>query len=454
MSKTTLHGDADSLLSLDASEALVPALTVLWSRSEPARVGEVVLVDRPGTLGREGGLPLVRQRPGRNARTGPLSAERLSREQLRLTPRGSQIEVDNVGRRGLQVNGQAHTSARVSAGDVLELERELLLLVELRPRALPPAPCDHAFGEPDADGVVGESVAAWELRRRLAFVGARVGHVLLLGASGSGKELAARAVHRLSGRHGPLVARNAATFPETLLDAELFGNRADYPNPGMPARAGAVGEADGGTLFLDEIGEVSHAMQAHLLRVLDAGEYQRLGDAGPRRADLRAVGATNRALDALKHDLLARFDHRIQLPDLAARRADIPLLAQHFLRDMAASDPSLFADRPRLHPRFVSALVRYRFTTHARELRQLLWRAAAASSGKYLDLPLDLAPPPKAERDPGSLTKDEILAAYRLFDGVQARVPAHLGLRDRFQLGRLEKKLGITAADKAAAVKG
>ncbi len=120
----------------------------------------------------------------------------------------------------------------------------------------------------------------------LAFAAQSSHHVLVQGDSGSGKELAARAIHALSSRQrGPFVTRNAATLPEGLVDAELFGTVRGYPHAGSPERRGVIGEADGGTLFLDEIGELRHDLQAHLLRVLDhGGEYQRLGDARTRRS--------------------------------------------------------------------------------------------------------------------------------------------------------------------------
>src|SRR5256885_12859655 len=105
-----------------------------------------------------------------------------------------------------------------------------------------------------------------------------------------------------------MVSRNAATFPAGLIDVELFGNVANYPNHGMPERPGVVGEADGSTLFLDEIGELPTELQSHLLRFLDErGEYTRLGDARRRTSDVRVVAATNRALEDLKHDLAARL---------------------------------------------------------------------------------------------------------------------------------------------------
>src|SRR5262249_46773968 len=147
----------------------------------------------------------------------------------------------------------------------------------------------------------------------LGMIAPRSGHVIVFGTSGTGKELVAAALHGLSGRSGAFVARNSVTLPEALVDAELFGNLKGYPNPGMPDRAGLVGAAHGGSLFLDEFGELPLSAQAHLLRVLDAGEYQRLGETGVRRADFRLLAATNRAESAFRQDVLARFDFRLKL---------------------------------------------------------------------------------------------------------------------------------------------
>src|SRR5262249_39430583 len=157
-----------------------------------------------------------------------------------------------------------------------------------RPARLPAPPeaGAHPFGEPDADGLVGESPAMWALRGAIAAAARRDLHALVLGPSGTGKELVARAIHARSARSGrPLVARNAATIPESLMDAELFGNVRSYPNPGTPERAGLIGQAHRSTLFLDEIAELPVSLQAHLLRVLDEGDYQRLGEATARKSD-------------------------------------------------------------------------------------------------------------------------------------------------------------------------
>src|SRR6185295_7811651 len=122
------------------------------------------------------------------------------------------------------------------------------------------------------------------------------------------------------------------------------GNVKNYPNPGMQERPGLIGQAHGGTLFLDEVGELLPELSAHLLRVLDeGGEYQRLGEATPRRADVRLVGATNRETALLKHDFLARLAVRIDLPPFEARREDIPLLARHLLERAADKSPEIAA---------------------------------------------------------------------------------------------------------------
>lgn len=462
----TFTGGADSLLSEDATaspERL--SLVVLWSRSEPERAGEVLLVlPRRGgwVVGRQdtpapGRLGLVRQRPGHNEPAGEFSARRLSRTQLQVRLDRGRLEVRNAGRLEMRVNNQATTQASLVSGDLLELDRELLLLCAPRPETLPTGGlAPHPFGLADADGIVGETPEAWALRSQIALCAASGGHVLIQGASGSGKELVAQAIHRQGPSRREIVSRNASTFPEGILDAELFGNLRDYPNPGIPARPGAIGEADRSSLFLDELGETSHAMQAHLLRVMDSGEYQRLGESRARTAQFRLIGATNRDLDTLKHDFLARFERRVHLPDLNARVADIPLLARHILGRLAADNPALFPEGPPpLHPDLIRSLVRHRYTTNAREVSRLLWASVEhwrQHGGKYLSatsaLPRAAAPAPTST--PEALTREDILAAYRHFNGVQARVPAYLGLRDRFQLARLEKKLGITRADRAA----
>ncbi|MBM4363118.1 MAG: sigma-54-dependent Fis family transcriptional regulator, partial [Deltaproteobacteria bacterium] len=396
-----------------------PSEAICWvvaaCPDEPDRIGEVLLVPcgqsrPPRVFGRGAAQPddphprvlLVRQRPEGNRATPALALARVSRVQLELRgrPDGRAVDVTNVGRCALLVNGAPTTAASVQPGDVVELGRQIAFLCVRRPEWLDDVEsgfADAPFGVADAFGMVGESAAIWRVRRTVAFAAAQPGHVLVTGPSGAGKELVARAVHSLSRRaRGPFVARSAATLPAGLIDAELFGNARNYPNPGMPERAGLVGQAAGGTLFLDEIGELSEELQAHLLRVLDAGEYQRLGDGTTRVADFRLVGATNRPLERLKHDLLARFTLRAELPGLEDRREDIPLLARHLLRRLAAGNPTLatrfFAGgTPRGEPRLSLPLVRHLlqipYPTNTRDLERQLLMAIERSRAESLEGP-------------------------------------------------------------------
>lgn len=442
-----------------------PMLVVAWCRDEPWRAGEVLgdptaPLGRTGVFGRDEGasgrLGSVRQRPGVNEPGRPWTSTRLSREHLVLTPGSAAVDVENLGRRELLVRGAPVARARLLPGDVVEVRNQLVLLVASRPPRLPtlPGAPPHAFGEADAHGIVGESPAAWELRRRLRFLARRDGHVLVRGPSGAGKELAAMALH---GR-GPLVARNAATLPEGLVDAELFGNVRNYPNPGMPERPGLVGAADGGTLFLDEFAELPLAAQAHLLRVLDAGEYQRLGEARGRTSRFRLVAATNRPPDALKEDVAARFSFVLELPGLDGRREDVPLLARHLLRGLARTDPELagrfFAGgEPRLAPGLVTALLGAGYTTHVRQVMAMLWRAVAEAPGEELEAPPEPVAEAPAPVPPGldpwvgrparEIPPEVLQAALDASNGQVEVAAARLGLSSRFVLSRLIREHGL-----------
>lgn len=483
---------AESMVAGARAESRRLGLVLLWSIDEPERSGEVALVppvsrhaelligrggDSPGALQ----LGWTRQRPGDNLQTGPLRSPRISRVQLKLRqPDDTHLEVTNVGRCPLLVDGNPVEQVTLGVGDVVELRKVAALMVVARPAMMTPPPEDartgaaHAFGQADGFGIVGESPSAWGLRAQVAFLAGRAAHVLVRGASGTGKELVAQAIHALSPRaRRPLVARNAATFPETLVDAELFGNAKNFPNVGMPERPGLVGEADGSTLFLDEFGELPAAVQAHLLRVLDAGEYSRLGEARPRRADLRLIAATNRPESALKEDVLARLRLRVEVPGLPERREDVPLIAAHLLRRIARQDPAIArryfpgadpAAAPRISPRLVVALTRWPYTTHVRELEALLWKAMAEEPGEeMLELTAGLAamqsaPPPTAASeedeggealeaaggvDPLSISPEELQARLDAHGGRQEPVWRELGFSSRHVLTRLVRRYGL-----------
>ncbi|MEL6342266.1 MAG: sigma 54-interacting transcriptional regulator [Myxococcota bacterium] len=399
----TLTSSEISRQSSDGPQVDVLWLVLVWCREEPHRIGERMAVpaDTTGIFGRGAGavregrrLFLQQLRPGAPQPTAPLHVRRISRQQWTLRTNGQTVQIDNVGRCRLRHNGQPVEHATVSPGDLVEIVGEMLFLCEVGPVLLPSLPSDipmQPFGEPDPLGLVGESAVMWMLRRELYFLGPREAHVLIRGESGTGKELVAQGLHQLSARAArPMISRNAATLPEGIIDAELFGNLRNYPNPGTPERPGLIGAASGSTLFLDEFAEMPERLQSHLLRVLDAGEYQRLGESRVRTADLRLIAATNRPLSRFKHDVLARLTLRLEIPGLDRRRSDVPLLARFLMSNIAATDAAIRSQfceggAARFSVRFIEQLVTYPYKTHVRELTALLWRSLMASSGATLD---------------------------------------------------------------------
>jgi len=438
-------------------------LVVAWSFDEPARIGESATVAGHAVLGRGGPQeddPAPRavfhaRRPDDAQPRAPLAASRISRLQLRLEATAGGLHVRSVGKCTMTRNGVETDDAVFVPGDVLGLRNALVLYVaegEAMPSLRVPLAGSFAFGEADPNGIVGESPAAYRLRDELAFAASSPHHVLVLGPSGSGKELAARAIHACSSRRSRvLVARNAATVPSGLVDAELFGTARNYPNAGSPERVGLLGEADNSTLFLDEIGELPQEVQAHLLRVLDKdGEYQRLGESTVRRTDVRVVAATNREPSALKHDFLARFAARVTVPGLGARREDVPVLIRHLLERLVTKMPELEARlfdvsasgrTARIEPALVGALLRHEYTHHLRELERLLWVAVSSSTREFIALSPAVAAElrlPEEERG-ATPTKEVIEAALAASEGNVTRAAERLGLPNRYALYRLMK---------------
>lgn len=187
--------------------------------------------------------------------------------------------------------------------------------------------------------MVGGSAAMAELGKMVRLVAPRSTTVLIEGETGTGKELVAKALHRLSSRaNKPFLALNCAAIPEALLEAELFGHTRGAFTGAVRSRTGRIEAADGGTLFLDEIGEMPLALQAKMLRFLECGELQRVGDNEPTYVDVRVIAATHQLLEARAEAQTFRLDlyHRlavfpIDVPTLRSRVDDIPLLAQHFV---------------------------------------------------------------------------------------------------------------------------
>ncbi|HEU4406441.1 MAG TPA: sigma 54-interacting transcriptional regulator [Polyangiaceae bacterium] len=468
------------------------ALVIGWAADEAGRLGEAAVVpagrnETRRVLGRGGPespndeprLSFARIRPGSVEPTGPLSSPRISRVQLGVRAKEEGLlEVENVGRCPLLHNGAPATVAFVRHGDVLELGKQMLLVCVKRDAWIRqaeglPEP-GHPFGRVDRHGFVGESPAMWRLREQVAFVASRRAHALIFGESGTGKELVARALHAMSSRGGrPLVARNAATLPETLVDAELFGSARNYPNAGMPERPGLIGLANGSTLFLDEFAELPFALQTHLLRVLDGGEYHRLGDAKPYSADIRFIGATNRPPEALREDVFARFAMSVNVPSLGERVEDVPLLACHLLRKMATDDDLVarrvfpngdLSEPPKLTTSLVRGLLRSRYETNVRELEATLWRwvvggqlegAAPGDRESRTEPP----PPPRASSDAapplsaagGGLGPEHIQACLDEHNGSVEKAWRALGLSSRFALSRLIKKHGLVIRKRSGA---
>jgi two-component system response regulator AtoC len=209
--------------------------------------------------------------------------------------------------------------------------------------------------------------------------------VLIHGESGVGKEVVARAVHETSRRHaGPFVKVNCAALPGSLLESELFGYERGAFTGAVARKTGKFEQADGGTIFLDEIGEMSAALQAKLLHVLQDGRFARLGGNREIEADVRVVAATNRDLGelvrkgAFREDLYFRLNVvNIAIPPLRERRDEVPALIDHFLRRLAAR-----YGRPprRLSPRLVRALERHPFPGNIRELENVLKRIVVLES--------------------------------------------------------------------------
>jgi psp operon transcriptional activator len=228
---------------------------------------------------------------------------------------------------------------------------------------------------------IGQSLAFLDSVERASRAAALNRPVLVIGERGTGKELVAERLHRLSPRwDGPLVIMNCAALPETLIEAELFGHEAGAFTGATRARTGRFEEADGGTLFLDELGTLSAAAQERLLRAVEYGEVTRIGASRPVRVDVRIVAATNENLPALveqnrfRADLLDRLSFEvITLPPLRAREGDVPVLADHFGRRMAAE---LEWHRwPGFTHAAMEKLVGHGWPGNVRELRNVVERA-------------------------------------------------------------------------------
>ena len=261
----------------------------------------------------------------------------------------------------------------------------------------------HASSQPAVQGLVGRSPAFQAMLARITRAAPAEATVLLLGQTGTGKELAARAVHEGSARAaGPFVAVDCSGLTETLFEAELFGYEKGAFTGATHLKTGLVEASSGGTLFLDEIGELPPAQQAKLLRLLETGTYRRVGGVEWLPADFRLVSATHRDLAAMvragdfRRDLYYRVNtFPIHMPALAERREDIPLLAQSLLARIDASNSGRHGhhSRHRLSAGALRALQARDYEGNIRELRNLVERATLLADGaeilpEHLDEPV------------------------------------------------------------------
>ncbi|MDE1178366.1 MAG: sigma-54 dependent transcriptional regulator [Edaphobacter sp.] len=233
--------------------------------------------------------------------------------------------------------------------------------------------------------MVGASAPMSELAELIRLVAPRTATVLIEGETGTGKEVVAKAIHKLSERASkPFVVLNCAAIPESLLEAELFGHTRGAFTGAVQSRTGRIEAAHGGTLFLDEIGEMPLALQAKMLRFLEYGELQRVGDNETMRVDVRVVAATHQPLEKRSEEGSFRLDlyHRlavfpVEVPPLRERMEDLPMLAEHLLAALGQRAP-----RKHLHADALERLRGHHWPGNVRELMHVLERAAILSADR------------------------------------------------------------------------
>ena len=274
-----------------------------------------------------------------------------------------------------------------------------------------------AFGD-----LVGQSAALRSVVTHIDVVAPTEASVLILGETGTGKELVAHEIHRRSARKdGPLVRVNCASIPRELFESEFFGHVRGSFTGAVKDRAGRFETAEGGTIFLDEVGEIPMEVQNKLLRVLQEKRYERVGDDRTRRANVRVVAATNRdlkesaATGRFREDLFYRLNvFPVEVPPLRERMDDIPLLAKHFV-ELSARE--LKCTKPRLTRAAVTKLQNYDWPGNVRELRNVIERAVILARGGVLDVDLPISshvaptttPSPQTDLQAGSPVQPKFL---------------------------------------------
>ena len=316
-------------------------------------------------------------------------------------------------------------------------------------------PGDAGSSPAGLHGIVGRCAPLQRVLHNVETVAATDAAVLIRGETGTGKELIADLIHRLSGRRGgPFVKFNCTAIPAGLLESELFGHERGAFTGAIARRIGRFELANNGTLFLDEIGDLPLDLQPKLLRVLEEQAFERIGSAQTIRTDVRVIAATNRPLEELveagefRADLFYRLNvFPIDLPPLRERTEDIPPLVRHFVAHHARNVGRRI---DAISPDVIDTLVRYPWPGNVRELQHVLHRAVILSDGGSLELPplaVRAARPPA----PRAMTCDDALREHivevlRETNGIVAGprgAAVRLGLKRTTLVSKMQK-LGIT----------
>jgi formate hydrogenlyase transcriptional activator len=315
---------------------------------------------------------------------------------------------------------------------------------------------EHCF-----EGIIGKSPAIQRVLRQIAIVAPTDSTVLLHGETGTGKELIAQAIHKLSSRRERTFVRlNCAAIPSGLLESELFGHEKGAFTGALMQRKGRFEVADGGSLFLDEIGDISLELQPKLLRAVQEQEFERLGNSRTIHVNVRIVAATHRDLVAMirekkfREDLFYRFNvFPIEIPPLRERREDIPLLVSYFVSKLSARMGKRINS---ISGQTMEMLTNYSWKGNVRELANLIERAVIFTRGGELEVPIaELRPSLEvslATHSSSSFRQAECSVIIDALKAASGRIAGKGGAAERLGLKRTTlqnkiRRLGIAKAD-------